>query len=250
MMNKLFSLLAIVAFALVSCNFQLKGKKAETSEATFPKPGTYYGVVPCASCPGIATEITLNEDFSYLLKTTSLNEEYTQATVEGNFVCNQGVVELQGVDKGNTPWAFKVEDGQLRQLNLEGAEVEGDLAANYLLTKNGNPAVEDKKWRTVELFGQPVDGTSDEHYIIFHSDEQKIEAKADCNILQFGYTIRQGLRLIVEPGLSTLMACPDDSFEQQLIEAITVADNLSVSDEHLSLNKGRMAPLARFELVE
>ena len=45
------------------------------------------------------------------------------------------------------------------------------------------------------------------------------------------------------------MACPDMSMENQFIEVLGRADNYSILGDKLSLNKARMAPLARFEAV-
>jgi len=47
-----------------------------------------------------------------------------------------------------------------------------------------------------------------------------------------------------------LMACPDQNLEKELLNVLGEADNLSTDGEYLSLNKARMAPLARFELVK
>jgi hypothetical protein len=44
------------------------------------------------------------------------------------------------------------------------------------------------------------------------------------------------------------MACPDD-LEQEFLQVISEADNLSTDGKYLSLNKARMAPLARFVVV-
>ncbi|MFD2786757.1 META domain-containing protein [Hymenobacter rubripertinctus] len=121
-------------------------------------------------------------------------------------------------------------------------------AANGRAEK-GNPAAEDKRWQLIELYGQPVAGRADTHYLIFHSKEGRLEAKADCNVLLSDYTIRNTYQLQIKPGISTRMACPGN-LEQELSRALAEADNLSVSAISLSLNKARMAPLARFELAK
>ena len=222
-----------------------------TSENSLDWHGTYYGVTPCASCPGIETELTLTADLNYVLTRVYLDEEENKFTTEGKFNWNGNTIELESADKDKGPWAFKVEENRVRQLDLQGNVIEGDLASNYILTKTGNPNVENKRWKLTELYGKPVEGSSETHYLIFHSDLQRIEAKANCNTLAFDYIIRNQLQLITKQGLSTLMACPEDEgLERQLIEVINTADNLSVSENSLTLNKARMAPLAKFELAE
>ena len=117
------------------------------------------------------------------------------------------------------------------------------------MRKNGNPTIEDKRWQLTELFGKPVKGTPESHYIIFHSKERRVEAKANCNIMLRNYTIKNEFRLKIEQGISTMMACPDD-MEKELAQVLDQADNCSSDGKTLSLNKARMAPLARFELVQ
>lgn len=251
---KLLSLVAFSAFLFTSCNFQKKAKKSDvadshTSQISLDWAGTYYGVLPCASCPGIETELTLTEDLNYSIEGKYLGNDEYEFSNNGVFSWSGNKIELEGMDENDSPWIYKVEENRIRRLDLNGDEITGDLASHYVLTKNGNPAVEDRRWQLVELNGAKVEGDPETHFIIFHSKEQRIQAKADCNELQFEYTIRNGLQLITEPGLSTMMACPGD-LEQKLVETITLADNLSVSENSLTLNKGRMAPLARFELVE
>lgn len=116
-------------------------------------------------------------------------------------------------------------------------------------SSSGNHQVENKRWKLIELYGKPVTGSAETHYIIFHSKDGKIEAKANCNVILNSYKIKNQYQLEITPGITTMMACPD-GFESELIRAMTEADNLSVSETNLSLNKARMAPLARFELAD
>lgn len=112
-----------------------------------------------------------------------------------------------------------------------------------------NPKVEDKKWQLVELNGKPIEGTSETHYIIFHSKDNRLEAKANCNVLSYNYEIVGEYRLKLTRGISTMMACPE-SVEDELVAVLNQVDNLSLGDDVLTLNKARMAPLAKFRLVK
>jgi heat shock protein HslJ len=114
----------------------------------------------------------------------------------------------------------------------------------------GNTAVENKRWKLIELNGKTILGTAQTHYIIFHSQNGMLEAKAGCNQLSNSYVIKNNLQVTIKSGISTMMACLEPNIEKEFIEALTSADNISVNDTNLSLNKGRMAPLARFELIK
>ncbi len=50
--------------------------------------------------------------------------------------------------------------------------------------------------------------------------------------------------------MSTKMACENMDVEYGLSKALSAADNYSLQGDNLSLNKARMAPLARFKAVK
>jgi heat shock protein HslJ len=50
--------------------------------------------------------------------------------------------------------------------------------------------------------------------------------------------------------MSTKMFCDQMEVENGFNEALIAADNFTVSGDNLSLNKARMAPLARFKAVK
>lgn len=246
---------AISAATIISCNSKASKVNTgfgdqHTAQNSLDWNGTYSGILPCADCSGIETSLTLNADNTYVLTSSYLDADDSGTnTSEGKFEWNGNFVNLLGIKKGEGPTIYKVEENRIRQMDLKGKEIEGSLAKNYILTKNGNLNVEDKKWKLIELNGNPIEGTADSHYLIFHSKDGRIEAKANCNIMLRNYTIKNELQLKIGQGLSTLMACPDN-LEQEFGQVLSKVDNLSTDGKHLSLNKARMAPMARFELVE
>ncbi len=232
----------------------------KTAESTIPDhhsaqnsldwQGSYSGNLPCADCDFISTELTLNEDQTYILTTEHVKGNQTVAdTLRGKFNWDNNTVNLEGIPQGERSSKFKVEEDQVRYLNLEGKPVTGELAQRYVLTKNGNSEVEDKKWQLIELEGKPINGSPDKHFIIFHSKEGRAQAKANCNTISLPYKIKNKFQLRFGQGMTTLMACPDN-LEQDFLRVLSVVDNLTSDGKTLSLNKARMAPLARFELVK
>ena len=252
---KLFFISAVVLITLSACNNTRNTVKTNTTDThtaqiSLDWQGTYSGILPCADCEGIDTEITLYKDLSYVLVSKYLGKENTQPdTLKGKFTWEGNNISLDGIPQNERPSKLKVEENQLRYLDMDGKEITGNLAQNYVMRKNGNPAIENKKWHLIELNGKPVKGSPKTHYIIFHSEEGRVEAKANCNIMLRNYKIKNELRLKIESGISTMMACPDD-LEDQLVKVLDQVDNCSSDGKTLSLNKGRMAPLARFELAK
>ncbi len=252
---KLIVLMAAITMVFYSCgnNSGRAGRTGaadgHTSEVALDWHGTYSGNLPCADCDRIETELTLNEDRTYVLITTYFKgEDISADTISGSFTWKGSNIRLEGIpDNERSPW-YRVEEGQVRHLDMKGKVISGDLENYYILTKNGNPMVEDKRWQLAEIHGRPVEGTPETHFLIFNSGEGYATAKAGCNIMTYSYRIRDEYRISFGQGLSTLMACPD-TLEDELAEVLAEADNLSTDGTYLSLNKARMAPLARFVLV-
>ena len=47
-----------------------------------------------------------------------------------------------------------------------------------------------------------------------------------------------------------MMACKDMALEKDFLDVLQRSDNYSATDTSFTLNKARMAPLARFELAK
>ncbi len=116
-----------------------------TAEITFDWQGSYSGVLPCADCPGIDTELKLDSDRTYRLISIYLQEGSRPDTVTGNFSLEGNLLTLDNLVPGEKPTKYKVEENCLKQLDQDGQEITGDLAAHYILKKNGNPVMEDKR---------------------------------------------------------------------------------------------------------
>jgi copper homeostasis protein (lipoprotein) len=220
-----------------------------TSQIALDWQGNYYGILPCASCEGIETELTLRDDLTFTLSSKYLGESGGPIIFDGNFAWQGNNIALSGENQREKPALYKVEENRLRKLGMDGNIIDGELAGNYILTKTGNVMVENKRWVLKELNGQQMKENPETHYLIFHSDENCIEAKVGCNLLLHSYRITDGYSVKFTPGITTMMACPKSSPEPAFLEMLKTADNLSVTDEQLTLNKGRMAPLAKFRIA-
>jgi uncharacterized lipoprotein NlpE involved in copper resistance len=96
-------------------------------------PGTYKGVTSCADCEGIETELILNKDLTFVLKTKYLGKEKENIFEEkGNFTWNASgsFISLNGI-----PYQYKVGENTLTQLDLAGKVITGLLADKYVLKK-------------------------------------------------------------------------------------------------------------------
>lgn len=130
-----------------------------------------------------------------------------------------------------------------------GKKMKSATTSKSNATSSVNSSIENKRWKLIELNGKPVEGNAETHYLILHTDNHRIEAKAGCNIIIAEYDLKNEFQLSFEKGATTMMACPDN-LEDEFLEVLNTIDNFTTDGTYLSLNKARMAPLARFELVQ
>jgi heat shock protein HslJ len=115
--------------------------------------------------------------------------------------------------------------------------------------------VTEKYWKLVELNGNPVvygETASREAFIILKNEENRVTGNGTCNTLSGTYEIDTAtMRIKFSQMVSTMMMCLNMEIEDQLKKALEMTDNYSLSEDgnFLSLNRARMAPLARFEAV-
>ncbi|WP_160140015.1 META domain-containing protein [Chryseobacterium sp. c4a] len=108
-----------------------------------------------------------------------------------------------------------------------------------------------KTWKLTELNGQPIKlkNPKNNPYFKLDMNGMRYEGHAGCNGLGGTFEIKQDvMRIKFNQGMSTMMACEDLDIENQFTKAILAADNYSVNGNTLTLNKARMAPLAKFVL--
>lgn len=154
--------------------------------------------------------------------------------------------------EGDEVVKYQVGENQLFRLDRDGHRITGSLAAHYVLQKHQHDiAIENKHWRLIELRGNAVESDRDA-VLILRAENAVVSGNSSCNSFSGTYAIKSGQRISFGRNMTaTMMACPDMSIEQGFFEVLRMADNYSLSgDGKLSLNRARMAPLARFEVVE
>ena len=131
------------------------------------------------------------------------------------------------------------------------------LSACSIIKKSNSSAknentITDQKWRLIELAGNPVSGKINGKvpFIRFQKEDSRYTGTAGCNGLNGTFTLEDHNRIKFSQGISTMMACEDMTAERGLAKVLQIADNYTTNGKFLSLNKARMAPLARFERME
>lgn len=108
-----------------------------------------------------------------------------------------------------------------------------------------------KTWKLTEINGKPIQlkNPKSNPYFKLNMSDMRYEGHGGCNGVGGSFEIKQDImRIKFNQGMSTMMACDDLETEQLFTKALLAADNYSVNGNTLTLNKARMAPLAKFVL--
>lgn len=147
-MNKSLCYIALLALFTTACSEASKENTAintaqvqteaattvpvgDTSQNSLDWAGSYEGVLPCASCEGIQTLITLQADNRFVQETVYLGKDEKIFKLIGKAVWDEKGQKIT-LDDGTQ---YLVGENQLIMLDTEGKRITGDLAANYVLKK-------------------------------------------------------------------------------------------------------------------
>jgi uncharacterized lipoprotein NlpE involved in copper resistance len=130
-MKKIFFIPALVFFAL-GLNSCLQKKTAEAANAV--NFSVYSGLVPAASGSGIEVEITLTDDFAYIVEYKYRDKSDERFVQSGTYTkdAGKGLITLE---IENFPPYYQIGEGTLTQLDMAGNKITGNLADNYVLKK-------------------------------------------------------------------------------------------------------------------
>lgn len=106
----------------------------DTTQTSVDWAGTYKGVLPCADCEGIETEVVLNDDGTFRQTRTYLGKEGEPDASSGSFTWKEdgATVVLTAGEESTQYW---VSEGRIVQLDTEGNKIEGEMAEKYVLPK-------------------------------------------------------------------------------------------------------------------
>jgi len=210
--------------------------------------GAYRGVLPCADCAGIETVVVLAMDGTYRTQSRYLGKDGRISSDQGRFTWNEAGNTVTFA--GGEPARYAVGENRLTRLALDGSRITGALAERYVLTRVvGGPT--ETYWKLVELRGRPVPALDREPHLILEAEGGRVTGFGGCNGFGGSYTLDEAAsRIRFGQIVSTMMACPSGmEVEKAFHEVLRSADNYSLNGDHLTLNRARMAPLARFEAV-
>lgn len=238
-----FVTMAAVCFSACKTNNTV-ADGAHNSRNSLDWAGIYRGSVALADKKEQLTVISLESDLTYRLQ-SAVTDEYDKATdTKGTFEWSKSGGDITLKDANGKSVVYQV--GERRLVNKQTKEV---------LTQLKKEGITEKYWKLVEINGQPVsaEGMNREPFIILKDDETKsVSGNGGCNGFFGSYELNdQTSRIKFSKMGSTMMACLNMEVESAFHKVLQEVDNYSISADgtKLSLNKARMAPLARFEVV-
>lgn len=111
-------------------------------------------------------------------------------------------------------------------------------------------AIENTKWTLTTLEGQEISNPENGRDIHFMLDSKtnRVSGYSGCNTIMGTYIVAAGNRISFSQMATTRMACPDAAInESEILSVFETADNFTISNGVLSLNKAKRAPLAQFK---
>ena len=118
---------------------------------------------------------------------------------------------------------------------------------------SGSSDITGKYWKLTSIMGKHVgqpSATGKEMYITLNKEGNTVMGNGGCNSFQGKYELKEGGGIHFTGLIATLMACPSMEDESSFINAMETADNYTINNNILQLNKARMAPLLTFEAIK
>lgn len=218
---------------------------AHNSKNSVDWAGIYRGVMPCADCAGMRTELRLNGDGSYRHAVLYEGKSDSVYSHEGTFRWDEtgGIIDLSGLERN-----FRVGENRLIQLDEAGQPVTGELAPRYVLHKAGM-GITGVDWRLYEWNGAVIAGARPGSWPGFtlESGAGKASGHGGCNRFTGEYVSYPASSAVVFGRLaSTRMACPALKAEQEFFKFLQDSLTYRVQDDTLTLTSPETGFFMRF----
>ena len=137
-MKKRFILVAtFLLLSFLSCEKTSQNATSHNSRNSLDWAGIYTGVIPSAGGEGINVRITLTTDETYTVEYQYIGKSDDVYTSIGTFSWKPdgNTIILASEQEDGFPPYYKLGENTLTHLDLEGNIITGELADNYVLTK-------------------------------------------------------------------------------------------------------------------
>lgn len=114
------------------------GMDGNTSINSLDWEGTYQGTIACSDCDGIFTELTLNNDNTFVLHSTKIKgDKKDKNTLQGQYQWDESASNISFVKDGDTSM-YKVAENKLILLDKDKNIIPNTQTDNNILVKQQN----------------------------------------------------------------------------------------------------------------
>lgn len=215
-------------------------------------PGKYRGTTVNAGGNNVITTLYLYPNSTYQMSTMTTGDANSIET-NGTFRWSRAGSEITLTDaRSGMKTIYKVGENKVTKINENGKNLS-DNKANTM-TKIKEDEITEKYWKLIEINGNPVkmdESFNREPHMILRDQDHRVTGSSGCNTFNGSYELGGPNQIRFSKVAATMMACPNMEIEQQMFSMFEIVDNYTISSDgkYLSLNRARMAPLARFEVV-
>jgi copper homeostasis protein (lipoprotein) len=288
------NILLLLLLTMISCQRQSKNdsvtnmlSNSHNAKNSLDYIGIYKGILPCADCEGLETEIVINENATYSLKTKYQGKGNKIFLQKGSFTWNKNgnTIILNNIE--NSPNQYFVSKNTLTQLNLSGQRIIGKLANDYILSKQPivtttienvvennatvylnnriqtttviqkvNPAIgkftlAETKWKLISLYNTTISQKlKNIFYLKLNSKDGRFNAYMGCNSIAGSYAMPSPYKLFFLEVIMTKMACPEMTLEANFSSILAKANSYKIDDGMLILLGEKKKVLAKFRAVK
>ena len=188
--------------------------------------GNYQGTVPCADCPGIDYELTLNNDQTYSEKMTYQDRDVPAIVDSGTYIVKNDTI-LQLINKSESAGMrqFSIHDGRLSMLDMDGKPIQSSFADRYVLKKVDKNALKQQpeaahklnnKWKLQSINGNELAEDLKIPWIEIKLEDNHFFGFGGCNSLNGEVELT---RDSIKFGriISTKMACLNHNIENEFL---------------------------------
>jgi len=211
-----------------------------TSRNSLDWPGRYEGLLACADCPGVHTQVTLEPDGRFEIVTRRLVRDAAPSAAAGQFDWESGGNTIVLATEAG-PLRFAVGEGRLLQMESGQTQptwgnADATLAQSTAGWHGGSlaDALEDHDWlltRAADAANRSIDALFPDAAkpFEFRFAESRLHAQGGCNGLRGSYRIDADDRLAVTAMMSSMMACPEPLMEADAALAALLAEPLETT---------------------
>jgi len=244
MKNKWLPILIVTFFLGMTACKSTQKTTGDNSMTSVDWPGTYQGILPCADCSGIQTQIILNENLTYEMETRYMDKKDTIFNTSGKFNWDKSgsIISFDN----ETRQRYQVGENRLFQLDKKGKRITGDLANKYILEK-AKMEIAGKYWKLIWLNGQSVKSETREPFISLNDVDKSVKGNSSCNLFHGTYELLEGGNIKFSPFMMTKMACVGNKTEGEFMQVFDKTKSYSMTETELIFKDENKNSLAKFE---